>query len=199
MAPRQVPLKSVSAFAIAGRRGSFHMAAHDLNISPSALSDHVKALGEHLGVTLFERVGNGVALTRAGRKYLNMVQAALGQIEEAGSFLSDAGEETLTIRVAISFLERWLLPNLPDFKASYPGIQLEIDTRRPFGDFTSAPLDAEIRFGTSIPGDYHVEPLMVENIMPMCSPVLAASFVCPPDLNRHPMPHSTSEKRRVGK
>src|SRR3546814_2780066 len=58
------------------------------------------------------------------------------------SFLSDAGEETLTIRVAISLLERWLLPNLPDFKASYPGIQLEIDTRRPFGDFTSAPLDA---------------------------------------------------------
>src|SRR3546814_20758479 len=94
-----------------------------------------------------------LALTRAGRKYLNMVQAALGQIEEAGSFLSDAGEETLTIRVAISFLERWLLPNLPDFKASYPGIQLEIDTRRPFGAFTSAPLDAEIRFGTSIPGD----------------------------------------------
>src|SRR3546814_15840304 len=85
-------------------------------ISPSAISYHVKALEEHLGVTLFERVGNGVALTRAGRKYLNMVQAALGQIEEAGSFLSDAGEETLTIRVAISFLERWLLPNLPDFK-----------------------------------------------------------------------------------
>jgi LysR family glycine cleavage system transcriptional activator len=51
------------------RSGSFAAAGSELNVSPAAISRMVHLLEERLGVTLFERKANKLALTQAGRTY----------------------------------------------------------------------------------------------------------------------------------
>jgi len=60
------PLNGLRAFEAAARSGSFVGAASELNVSPSAISRLVKLLELRLGVVLFERLANGLALTERG-------------------------------------------------------------------------------------------------------------------------------------
>jgi len=48
-------LRFLKTFQIAAKLQSFKAAAEELFITPSAVSHQIKALEEHLGVTLFER------------------------------------------------------------------------------------------------------------------------------------------------
>ena len=62
---RRLPyLNGIKAFEAAARSGSFAAAAGELNVSPAAISRMVHLLEERLGVALFERKANRLALTR---------------------------------------------------------------------------------------------------------------------------------------
>ncbi|HSC36237.1 MAG TPA: LysR family transcriptional regulator, partial [Chitinophagaceae bacterium] len=55
---------------------SFSKASETLFISQPAISKHVKALEEHYKTTLFERKGNSILLTAAGKLlYERLLQA----------------------------------------------------------------------------------------------------------------------------
>ena len=69
------PLLAVRAFEAAARLGSFAGAADELCVTPSAVSQQVKALEAWLGVELFRRLPRGLALSDRGRRY----QAELGE------------------------------------------------------------------------------------------------------------------------
>ena len=62
-------LNGIRAFEAAARSGSFIGAAAELNVSPAAVSRMVHLLEDRLGVALFERKANRLALTSAGRAY----------------------------------------------------------------------------------------------------------------------------------
>src|ERR1700730_6016085 len=62
-----VELEAVVAIA---RRGSFRAAALDLDMSPTAIGNAVAGLEKRLGVRLFNRMTRNVALTSAGREYV---------------------------------------------------------------------------------------------------------------------------------
>ena len=62
-------LNGIKAFEAAARSGSFAAAGGELNVSPAAISRMVHLLEERLGVALFERKANRLALTPAGRAY----------------------------------------------------------------------------------------------------------------------------------
>jgi len=59
-------LNGIKAFEAAARSGSFAAAGGELNVSPAAISRMVHLLEERLGVALFERKANRLALTPAG-------------------------------------------------------------------------------------------------------------------------------------
>ena len=59
-------LNGIKAFEAAARSGSFAAAGAELNVSPAAISRMVHLLEERLGVPLFERKANKLALTQAG-------------------------------------------------------------------------------------------------------------------------------------
>ena len=67
------PLNSLQAFEAAGRHESFLYAAAELQVSPGAVSRHVRQLERFLGIELFVRQNNGVALTPAGNRYARKV------------------------------------------------------------------------------------------------------------------------------
>jgi len=70
--------------AIAGL-GSFRAAAIDLDVSPTAIGNAVASLENRLGVRLFNRTTRNVALTSAGREYVEAIAPALSDIRNAGS------------------------------------------------------------------------------------------------------------------
>lgn len=67
---RLPPLNALRAFEAAARHLSVKNAADELCVTPGAISQMLKTLELHLGVTLFRRMNRGIFLTEAGQNYL---------------------------------------------------------------------------------------------------------------------------------
>src|SRR4051794_15286954 len=91
----KVPLSTLRVFEAAARRQSFHAAASELNLTPSAVSHAIRKMEESLGVVLFERVGRGVSLSSEG-------QTLMGYTERAFKNSSAASKRFPPVRHACS-------------------------------------------------------------------------------------------------
>ena len=80
MIRRLPPLNALKAFEAAARSESFTRAAEELNVTQGAVSQQVKALEATLGLRLFNRERQRLAITAAGREYLGVVRDALDRI-----------------------------------------------------------------------------------------------------------------------
>jgi LysR family transcriptional regulator, glycine cleavage system transcriptional activator len=131
-------LNGIKAFEAAARTGSFAGAGAELNVSAAAVSRMVHLLEDRLGVALFERKANRLAMTAAGRAY----QSGLTPIFDALASLTaqvtaPSGVRMLTIGVGPTFAMRWMIPRLADFRKEEPDIEVRITTggaAAPFGD-----------------------------------------------------------------
>ena len=65
--PRLPPLNGLRAFAVAARHGNFRLAAEELGVSQGAVAQQVRSLEAELGLSLFDRLPRGLALTDQGR------------------------------------------------------------------------------------------------------------------------------------
>ncbi len=130
MAERLPPLNALKAFETAARLLSFKRAAQELNVTPAAISHQIKALEEHLGVELFQRVGRGLQLTQAARDALPRLSEAFGVLADAvGRMRPRSDDGRLTVSVAPSFATRWLVPRLHRFFAAQPDVDVRITAR----------------------------------------------------------------------
>ncbi|MCY4460769.1 MAG: LysR family transcriptional regulator [Albidovulum sp.] len=77
------PLNSLQAFEAAGRHESFLHAAAELQVSPDAVSRHVRLLERFLGTELFLRRTNGVRLTPAGNAYARKISRIVRDLRRA--------------------------------------------------------------------------------------------------------------------
>lgn len=116
---------SLLRFQEVARCGSIRAAAERLFVTPSALSRELQKLEEDLGVTLFERRARGVALTAAGKVYLNHVRDTLNGIERMRSEL-DALQGLHRGHVSVLSVEGYasdfLAPVIAQFQDRYPNI-----------------------------------------------------------------------------
>jgi LysR family glycine cleavage system transcriptional activator len=175
-------LNGIKAFEAAARTGSFSGAGTELNVSAAAVSRMVHLLEQRLGVALFERKANRLAMTEAGRAY----QSGLTPIFDALASLTaqvtaSAGVRVLTIGVGPTFAMRWLIPRLADFRREEPGIDVRITTggaAAPFGDDWSC----GITLGDGEWPGLAAEPLFAADLMPVCAPRLARELKRPSDL-----------------
>jgi LysR family transcriptional regulator, glycine cleavage system transcriptional activator len=175
-------LNGIKAFEAAARGGSFAAAGSELNVSAAAVSRMVHLLEQRLGVALFERKANRLALTSAGRAY----QSGLTPIFDALASLTaqvtaSSSARVLTIGVGQTFAMRWLIPRLADFRKQEPAIEVRITTGGPavpFGDDWSC----GIRLGDGDWPGLVAEPLFAGDLLPVCAPRLAASLKRPSDL-----------------
>jgi len=179
----QMPLNALRAFEASARLGSFTRAGLELRVTQTAISHQVKALEETLGVTLFERLPRGLALTDEGLALLPVLtdafrrmSATLSQLEE-GNF-----QEILTVGVVATFAVGWLLRRLEGFKAQNPSVDLRIKTNNNRADILADGLDWFIRFGDGAWHGTDSVPLMTAPLSPVCAPALAARLRDPADL-----------------
>ncbi len=149
--PRLLP--AVAAFAGVARHGSFRAAAAELGVSPSALSQTVRALEGRLGVRLLNRTTRRVGLTEQGEHFLAEAGPALAQIDAAVQALESsryqpAGHLRITLpRIAADLL---VLPHLPAFRARYPLVEVELAVQAALTDLVGDGFDAGIRLGESL-------------------------------------------------
>jgi LysR family glycine cleavage system transcriptional activator len=171
MSRRLPPLKSVTAFEAAARRGSFNEAAEELFVTPSAISHQVKSLEEYLGVSLFRRARRKVQLTIAGQRYLESISHALDEIDLATRrLLASSNSGALNISVAPAFLTRWLVPKMREFQTRHPDIELRLSPNSAPIDFTWSDIDMAIYFGDGKWPGLEVLFLREVVLVPVCSP-----------------------------
>ena len=76
-------LNQLSYFYQAATLQHFNQAAEKMNISEPSLSRSISALEDELGVTLFEKKGRNVILTKAGQIFLEHTEIILNDIQLA--------------------------------------------------------------------------------------------------------------------
>ena len=169
---RHLPsLSALRVFEAAGRHESFTLAADELCVTTSAVSRQIRALEDELGMRLFERRPRGLRLTTEGAEYLTEVAAALRRLEHASASLRSAGQRrVLRLSVLASFAGNWLVPRLPAFERTHPGIDLVMEATTRYADFRREPVDLAIRFGTGRWKGLHAEPLLPLVFYPVCRP-----------------------------
>jgi DNA-binding transcriptional LysR family regulator len=132
---------------------SFSAAAAALRVSPSAVSQTIRAVEERVGIRLLQRTTRSVGLTEAGALFVARLRPALDQVSVALASLGDlrdrpAGVLKLTVsRVAYAHV---LEPVLAAFLAEYPDISVELSIDDALADIVAEGIDAGIRLGETL-------------------------------------------------
>ncbi|WJR78654.1 transcriptional regulator GcvA [Bradyrhizobium sp. NP1] len=195
---RLPPLNALRAFEATAKHLSVKKAAEELYVSAGAVSQMLKALELHLGVTLFKRVNRGILLTDAGAEYLPAIRNAFRQIAEATSSLATAsGAGTLKISTTAAFASSWLVPRLKHFQEQYPEIDLQVQTGQALADFARGGVDLAVRHGLGRYPNLRSERLFAIEVVPVASPELVAELGLPAEpsaLARWPHVHDAGRR-----
>ncbi len=142
------PLTWLRAFEASARHLSFTLAAKELNLTQSAISQHVRSLEGHLGVELFLRKTRAIELTEAGANYLPVIRDAFDLIASGTrAFARGKRGENLIVQCNLAFATFWLAPRLHRFNTAYPWINLNLITPIWDPERSSRSASVEIRFG----------------------------------------------------
>lgn len=193
---RLPPLNALRAFEAAARRLSFTKAADELNVTPGAISQHIRQLEEYAGTPLFKRTGRSVLLTDAAQASLPIVRQVFDQIAEAGRIMrAPARKGRVMVSSAPSFASKWLAPRLDGFHSAHPEIEAWVSADSGLTDFTIADADFAIRYGAGVYEGLKSEKLLDETVLPVCSPALLEGLDAirrPEDLAKHTLIHDVS-------
>jgi LysR family glycine cleavage system transcriptional activator len=184
---RRIPsLNWLRVFEMAARTESFARAAEVLNMSPSGVSQQVRALETWLGRDLFERRARSVRLTEAGRAFLPVVGNAIGSVEAtAASLLGRQGAASLVVRATALLAAGWLAERVGGFLAAHGDVQFSLVSALTDDDFRRPDADLSITFGLPPGPGQSGHPLFGETLFPVAAPALAACIETPADLTRH--------------
>jgi len=161
------PLDSLRVLAVCVRHGNFSRAADELGISPTAVSQRIRALEARIGVKLFQRHGPQLITTDRARVLGQRLEHALSLMRSA---IDDCRriKHPLRVTCAPTFAARWLVPRLAGYQllAGADAIALDaVQSLSPAGTF-----DVAIRSGRGPWPEYEGVKLLAEQGTPMLSP-----------------------------
>jgi LysR family glycine cleavage system transcriptional activator len=189
------PLTALKAFEAAARHLSVSLAAEELRVTPAAVSHQIRQLEDHLGLTLFRRVGRNLVLTDAGQAGLPWIKEGFDKLAFAIDAIDALGETgLLTVGVTPSFAVKWLLPRLHLFQDQHPEIDVHVSASMHLSDFITDGVDIAIRYGAGLYPELTSDKLLTESVTPVCSPKLleGSTFKSPGDLATHTLLHDDS-------
>jgi DNA-binding transcriptional LysR family regulator len=153
---RQGALDGVEAFLSVAQHRSFRRAAAELGVTPSAISQAVRALEARVGAALFIRTTRSVGLTEAGQRFLERAAPAFEELvaaSEAARHLGQCPTGLLRLSAPPGVVARLLEPVIASFCRAYPEIELEIAVSDELVDLAAGGFDAGIRLGQVIAPD----------------------------------------------
>lgn len=153
---RQGALDGVEAFLSVAAHRSFRRAATELGVTPSAISQAVRALEARLGAVLFIRTTRSVGLTEAGERFLARARPAFEELVAASGAARELGQKPaglLRLTVPRSVVPILLEPLIASFCKAYPEIEVELAASEELVDLAAGGFDAGIRMGQFINPD----------------------------------------------
>ncbi|MDU8929328.1 LysR family transcriptional regulator [Alisedimentitalea sp. MJ-SS2] len=141
-------LDMMTAFAAVARHGGFAPAARQLGISTSALSRHIAALEDWLGVQLFHRSTRSVRLSDSGQGYLRRCQNVLDEvreIEQAGQDAQTALSGKLRLSAPVYLGRNRVAPLVARFLHDHPAMRIDLFLTDRLVDMVTEGVDLAIR------------------------------------------------------
>jgi DNA-binding transcriptional LysR family regulator len=174
-------LKPLAVFAETVDAGSMSAAARRLGMSPSAVSQTIRALEAQSGVTLLHRSTRKLALTEAGERYyphckrlLEAARAAADALQQART--APSGE--LRVAAPVGFVDH-IAPALAPLLAEAPQLRLRLLVDDAMIDLIEARIDVAVRV-SQLPDSGWTARRLGDIGMILCA--------APDYLNRHGMP-----------
>ncbi|MCQ8872877.1 LysR family transcriptional regulator [Mesorhizobium sp. LMG17149] len=187
---RHGALEGVEAFLAVARHRNFRRAAAELGVTPSAVSQAVRALETRMGAALFVRTTRSVGLSEPGQRFLDRAGPAFEELVAAGEAVRDIGRRPtglLRLSVPRAVVPLILEPMIASFCRAYPEIELEIAASDEMVDLAAGGFDAGIRLGQFIAVD-----MVAVRLTPSFSFVVVGS---PDYLKRHGRPERVDDLR----
>lgn len=153
---RQGALDGVEAFLSVAHHRSFRRAAAELGVTPSAISQAVRALEERVGAVLFIRTTRSVGLTEAGERFLTRAKPAFEELVAASAVARELGQRPaglLRLTVPPAVVPILLEPLIASFCQAFPEIEVEVAANEELVDIAAEGFDAGIRLGQFIAAD----------------------------------------------
>lgn len=164
-------LQEMSSFVAVVEAGSFVGAEDATGLSKAALSRHVAALEQRLGVRLLHRTTRRLSLTDEGQRFYARAQELLGAMEEMESELSShkaTVEGVLRINVPLTFGILHLAPLWGRFASLHPKVSLDISLSDRVVDLVDEGYDLAVRI-TKLPDSGLVTRKLTSTRMVCCA------------------------------
>lgn len=186
-------LNAYEVFVAITERGSFAAAAHQLNLSPSAVSHALASFEQEIGFTLFVRNRSGVRLTAGGEALLPGVREVLqsnNKLKQQAAKLLGLESGTARIGAFTSVSVAWLPKIIRSFANLYPKIEVAIEQG---GDDDVAEwiINGQVDLGFIVlpgPPGLDVTPLYADPVVCIAPPGFAPkskAYITAPELADH--------------
>jgi LysR family glycine cleavage system transcriptional activator len=168
---RKIPpsLDSLRVLSACVRHGNFSKAAAELRITPTAVSQRMRALEERLGAKLFCRHGPKLTTTARAKALGQRVDQALALINGAVDDFRRI-KQPLRVTCAPTFAARWLIPRLAAYHALPGADAIALDVTQDL--LPAGACDVAVRSGTGAWPDYHQAKILSEERTAMLNPRL---------------------------
>lgn len=185
-----LPLTALRAFEAAARHLSLTRAAQELCVTHGAISRQIRQLEDALGVALFVRTGRGLLLTPAGQALQAPTHSAFALLA-AGcrQVAAMARRGPLAVASPGTFLMRWLIPRLDQFRRQYPEQEVRLSAANTPAEALLG--GADVLIGVAAPpwpAGCQVHLLAAETFGPVLSPALLAARTLPEPQALHALP-----------
>jgi DNA-binding transcriptional LysR family regulator len=184
-------LADIAVFVRVVERGSFTLAAGELDLSRAVVSKYVSRLEERLGARLLHRTTRRLSLTEAGAALFEASRGALERIEEAEGAVAQLQSEPrgrLKASAPMSFGILHLGPAIAEFARAYPRVSLDLRLDDRFVDLVEEGIDVAVRIGTLTDSSLVARRLATTRTLVCASPAYLAEHgepEAPEDLAAH--------------
>lgn len=153
---------AIQIFLRVAELSSFTQAADRLGLPKASVSTAVQQLEARLGTRLLQRTTRRVQLTQDGQAYYERAQDLLADVDELQSMFQ-LGESAYTGRLrvdmSIGLASSIVMPRLPGFLATHPGLSVELSSTDRRVDLVREGFDCVVRVGTLADSSLVARPL----------------------------------------
>lgn len=170
--PHQLPpLNALRVFEVTARAGSYTEAARELHLTHGAISRQIQLLEEALGQPLFRKEGQRMVATGHAKAFAREISAAFDHISDAARrYGKQASTKVIRVNAPATLAMRWLIPQLPSFRAKHPQVEVRISTAFSNDPVLRGSFDVGIRRSADDKAQFEVLPLLAEQTTVIASP-----------------------------
>jgi len=177
--------QAIRVFARVVEAGTFTKAAASLQMPKATVSKLIQSLEAHLKVQLLNRTTRQVTVTAEGAAYYERTSRLLSELDEIDATLSRAQacpSGRIRVDVPASLARDVIIPQLHDFHARYPDIQIDLGVGDRLVDLVTDNVDCVIR-GGNIADDQMVARLLTHMAFSTCA---SPAYIARHGLPTHP-------------